>query len=368
MNKMIRRTCSVICVLSMLSGITSCTPEKPDEKVISSIESEASSTASKPAPKADISGSHIRMTLDNNFIVDAEYSGMPETETGKIPCIPKQWEDEAIIKVFFKRNTPEIRNNTSGGKLIFNDSQKFDLFSNEYASYFIYQLNDFDRYGKVFADMENEEAADVEELEFMSSTDATELVKNSLEELGIESAVTDIKSFDTERLKSRAAEKDPFNKYKFMKEDELYFISMMQVFDSIPVHKELETEDGISAVVSSKGIEYLTGYKILQKTSGAEPQSTTCASAEKVLESFYSASGIKDLGDAKINVNKVEFMYWIDSTDDGSIESVSPRWEIYFDLEADTTYSSSIGYDALNCRANYIPNNLPDKYVDKRYS
>lgn len=369
MNRISKSSLSIICFLSLLIGITSCSPDIPDISA-TSVEKASEISASKTAKKelkADISGSHILMAFDNNFTVDAAYSGPDNDEADRFVCKIKEIDDETLIRVLFDGDQTE-KKFTSTGLSYISGNRRIDFIHSASGSRISFQRNKYDRYGNVFRGEFGSDFNGSGPLEFMSPSEAVDLVKKTLDSLGIDYAVNaDIKSYNTAVLESLGNDgkalrgdndnnEDPYADYIYTKEDELYHITMYPAVDNIPISIYLsDTDLGIFASVSANGIEKLEICTSFEKKEGSERGSGKIVPVETALQKLHDYYS-EHKKDKKIKVTDVSFKYQAkDNGDEGGFD-LTPVWEIIstFNSETDELMTNFSDIDA------YTGEFLPD--------
>ena len=343
---MMKRTISVICTLAMLTGLTACGPDIPD---LSTKPSEAPSessdtktttdeTTAEATLKADVSDSHIKMAFDENFIVDADYIGPEKDETESLFCKVLEINEDDLLSIFFEGESPEIKNTTTGKSYI-SGKQKLEYFSTATDSRISFQRNDYDRYLNVFQGEYDSTHDSSVELGFMSSSDALDTVKKVLDRLGIEysnkavvesydlSAIESLGNKGKELRKDSDDSKDPYADYKYVKEDEFYYITMYHTVDSVTVSRLSNADIGIYALVSANGIELLDVCTVLKKTEGSENGSKKTVPAETALQTLYDYYS-NNHKDKQVEVKSVSFRYYAKSKEDKGGFELIPVWEI----------------------------------------
>ena len=361
MKNLSKRSFSLICILSLLTGLTACGPEVPDLSNPPAANSSADGSTSTAATaaetlKADISGSNIRMAFDNNFIVDASYSGPADEETDTLFCKVKEINEDTLINVLFDGDHAEMKNTTTGKSYI-SGKRKADIFQTPTESRISFQTDDFDRYGNVFQGEFDSDFTGSGELEFMSTSEAADLVKKTLDRFGI--GYGDdilIQSYDLAALeslgnkgKALTEEKtdDPYADYIYQKEDEFYYITVPHTVGSVPVSRLSQADIGIYAAVSSKGIELLDICTILEKDEGSKTGSVKTVDAAKALQTLHDYYS-ENKKDKQIEVKNVSFRYYAKLKDDSSGFDLIPVWEIVsaFKTEDDKLVSNYAEIDA----------------------
>ena len=345
MKKISRNAFTMICILSLLAGQTACGPDIPDMSTkpseVSSETSDTKTTAETTAEaklKADISGSHIKMAFDENFIVDADYLGPEKDEAESLFCKVLEINEDDLISVFFDGESPEIKNTTLGKSYV-SGKQKLEYFSTATDSRISFQRNDYDRYLNVFQGEYDSTHDASGELGFMSSSDALDTVKKVLDRLGIEySDKAAVESYDlaaVEALGNKGKElrkdsddsKDPYADYKYVKEDEFYYITMYHTVDSVTVSRPSNADIGIYALVSANGIELLDISTVLKKTEGSGSGSKKTVPAETALQTIYDYY-CNNHRDRQVEVRSVSFRYYAKvKENEGGFELI-PVWEV----------------------------------------
>lgn len=346
---MLKRTISVICTLAMLTGLTACGPQipdlstKPSEAPSESSETKTTTdeTTAEATLKADVSDSHIKMAFDENFIVDADYSGPEKDETESLFCKVLEINEDDLINIFFNGDSPEIKNTTTG-KTYLTGKQTLDFFSTATDSRISFQWNDFDRYSNVFHGQFDSDFNGSGELDFMSSSDAVDTVKKVLDRLGIEYSENPIiESYDLANLESLGdkgkalssenknpkASEDEYADYKYVKDDEFYYITFFHTVDSVTVSRLSNTDIGIYAAVSSKGIELIDICTVLKKSEGSAAGSKKTVPAETALQTLYDYYK-ENLKAKQVEVKSVSFRYFSKFNEDKGGFDLVPVWEI----------------------------------------
>lgn len=362
MKYRLKTALALICLTALLLSMTSCGPAIPDmstraaeESIAEDSESPDTRPVTIPSVRAEIAGNHINMVIDDNFIVDGDYSAPDQTEAESIKCNFKPVDERKLINVFFDGDKPKSKDG-SIGKALVSDVNEVEYYSDDTGSAIRYQRFDFKRYEKFFAALDEEKflaQIDIEkipscgELEFMSSSDALELVNKKIEELGIETAGKPvIEAYDLETLESLAKKGESqinrsseYLKYKYTKEDEIYYFTIQNAVGSIPVTASYYDGTKIVAAVSSKGLEYLEARDILQKVGRGV--SKTVIPAESILQDVYNFCSGQIKPDMKINVTEVSLQYMRETEDPDKGIELLPVWVIKMVIKPGTDNEDS---------------------------
>lgn len=347
MDKITRKTCSLLCIIAILTGLTSCGPDIPDMSTKpSESPSEATNKTTTAAPKADIAGSHILMTFDNNFSVDATYSGPGGDMVDTLFCKSNEIDDESLIRVFFNGDTAEKKNTVSGICYV-SGNRKIDILMDWQNPRITYSRDDFDRYENVFRGEPDSDFNSSAPLEFMSSSEAVDLVKKTLDSLGVQYVdKATVKSYNLANLEALGNSGKSMNQdnkeksyanYIYTKDDEFYSIKLEPAVDYVPVSRFFsETDTGIKAYISSKGIEHLDIRTTFKKTESSKISTGNIVSVETALQTLHNFY-LENKKDKKIDVVDVSFKYSAKINTDNTGFDLIPTWEIVstFKTESD---------------------------------
>ena len=286
------------------------------------------------------------MTFDNNFIVDAAYSGPDEDAVDSLFCKSNEIDDDSLLRVFFNGDSAEKKQLLSGYSYI-SGNRKIDISKDWSDPRITFSIEGFDRYENVFQGEPDSNFNGSGPLEFMSSSEAVDLVSKTLDSLGIQhDDKATVKSYNLAALESmgnigKSLNQDnkdnPYANYIYTKEDEFYSIKLEPTVDSIVVSRLFSnTNIGIRAYVSSKGIEKLDIHTTFRKTESPKIDTGNIVPVETALQTLHDYY-LENKKDKKIEVVDVSFKYSARINDEESGFELIPTWEIIstFKTESD---------------------------------
>jgi len=345
-----------ICLLTgilMIFSLTACTPEEPNEEVAKATPDISFTDAEqKTADKSSIEAlllntpGHISKVFSQNFSVEADVHVPKVKKADVLFARYMPFDEQKLLSLFYKGKTPQRSLNEIDDTISYTDSNSYLNISEGFVTYGTedYQyvkfptdsfvpVSDISSSARRFGDVYT-----LENLEFMSRSEAFKAVSDVLKELSVDIAedaeVYAIDSstmqkeqeneiqrqIDNQKKASISSGLSPTEGYKvkdrFTKEDDFYIFFFKTKQNEIPVTQSsyiIQASErllnGSTARVSfsQKGIIELSLRGIYQQQGVAEAPKTIISVEEALQKAFERQNAI--ISTDKVTVTAIDFEY-----------------------------------------------------------
>lgn len=380
-----KKIITLVCTLALMLSFSGCGIERPDLDIKAQEQSEGSDLK-----RFDIKDSRIRTDLSDRFHIDADISGhdadsLPSYELKKLILSEDQIAEMFMSGPGFKRE-----NKNEGVVGYSKDKEKLDVYVADrntmgYLSTpaISYALDKGKEYQAVLQVLLTDKKASDE-----AGKKAEELVKEKLGKLPVEYCDFTVSPIDHDALNRTYAAlvagqtgelpedgtvneiiyttdgPDDLDKnFRFTEEDDCYFVRGVQKIKDFPLTSE-HYGYNVSAVVSSRGIEYLQIDNLY--TAENPYMDSPVIPVEQAADVFYKAYGSSTAKDQiEITVDRISLSYMMqESYDEGARESKTfllPVWSFHY--VAKNSEETEIG--SMYCKVSASDGKLltPESYL-----